>query len=518
MSISGPDNTRTSKPKRGPSFALVLVCLGILVGSLLAGTFYYQQNRELIAEVRSLSSKRVTDASLVVSDRPVVIADAQQLSDVFRSTAESVKSAVVYIQVAVGPSSGGGFFHDRLSVGSGVIVSANGYIVTNYHVVENAARIDVTLADKREFQAELVGYDSSTDLAVIKVRSDTLPFVPFSNSDDLSVGEWVLAVGNPFRLTSTVTAGIVSALSRDVDIIQGNTTPIEDFIQTDAAINPGNSGGALVDLAGNLIGINTAIATESGSSEGYGFAVPSNLVRRVVADIIEYGEVRRGYLGVSIQEMTANDARAVGLPTVQGVLVREVCAGCSAEKSGLKPGDVILSINERPVNATNQLQSVVASNRPGENLRMSVWREQGPLDVTVKLLGRDDPSTDGWLAEQTAPPQDRRASEPESFHPLPEVVPIEPWGFGARELTTRDKREFGTASGVLVAYVERESVSAMAGLPRGSVIESVDGVSIYSTNELKEALSGEGSSTFVLRVVKRDGVPYYYELDASMAN
>ncbi|NNE36409.1 MAG: PDZ domain-containing protein [Rhodothermales bacterium] len=503
---------------------LLFLCVGLLVGTSAAGWFFSRQNQQLVDEVRSASARRIADAAFDVRTPPAVVADAQGLSDVFRSTAESVKDAVVYIQVVVGPSSGGGFFHNRMmrqSVGSGVIVDQNGYVVTNFHVVENASQIDITLDDKREYEAKLVGFDSSTDLAVLKIQADDLPFVPFGDSDKVEVGEWVLAVGNPFRLTSTVTAGIVSALSRDVNIIENNSsTPIEDFIQTDAAINPGNSGGALVNLAGSLVGVNTAIATESGSSEGYGFAVPSNLVRRVVTDIIEYGEVRRGYLGVVIQEMTAAEAQLAGLPSAQGVLVRNLCEGCSAGRSGLLAGDVILSVNEKFVNAPNQLQSVVASNRPGDDLLVRVWRDGGPVSLRVQLLGRDDPSTDGWLsAEIDRPVPEQRSDEPESYRPDTDVEPVDPWGFGVRELTGKDRREFGVTSGVFVAYVERQSAAAFAGLPRGSILQSIDGVDVESVNQITELLStADNSSSHILRVVMRNGIPFFFELKSEVLN
>ncbi len=498
---------------------LLLLCFGLLIGTVGAGWFFAKQNKLLLDEARSASARSIASATFTDQSAPVVVTDAQGLSDVFRSTAESVRDAVVYIEVIVGPMSGGGFFHDRLtrqSVGSGVIVTHDGYIVTNFHVIENASRIDVTLDDKREFEATLIGFDSSTDLAVLKVESQNLPFVSFGDSDTVTVGEWVLAIGNPFRLTSTVTAGIVSALSRDVNIIENNSsTPIEDFIQTDAAINPGNSGGALVNLSGRLVGVNTAIATESGSSEGYGFAVPANLVQRVVADIIEYGEVRRGYLGVSIQEITASAATKVGLPSAQGVYVSDICAGCSAEKSGLMKGDVILSINGKQVDAPNQLQSAVASNRPGDVLQVSVWRAGTAVGLSVVLQGRDDPSTEVWLAgeiDKQLPEMDRNDSV--SPHSQPDVSALEPWGLGVRSLTGRDRREFGVVSGVVVAFVERQSRAALAGISRGVVISSVDGVEVQSVQELKDLLIAQDDEPIVVKVITRERVPFFYELKA----
>lgn len=498
-----------------------LLLLGLLSGTLLAGYFFSQQNQRLLKEVRAASARRIADASLLAPQAPIVVADANQLSDVFRTTAESVREAVVFVEVIVGPSTGAGFLHDRLmrqSVGSGVLISQEGYIVTNFHVVENASRIDVTLADKREFEAALVGFDTSTDLAVLRVLGEDLPFVRFGNSDGVEVGEWVLAIGNPFRLTSTVTAGIVSALSRDVNIIENeSSSPIEDFIQTDAAINPGNSGGALVDLAGSLIGVNTAIATESGNSEGYGFAVPANLVRRVVADIIEYGEVRRGYLGVSIQPTTNRDAERAGLSGVHGVLINDVCSGCSAERSGLLPGDIVLSVNDRDVNAPNQLQSIVASNRPGDELRLVVWRNRQAIDIRVVLRGRDDPTTDGWLAELTEPPSpEPQQPEADFFHRGGDVEAIQPWGFGVRPLSGRDRRDFGVSQGLYVAFVESETPASVGGLQRGVVLESIDGITVESVDQLRSVLSESTTEPVVFRVISRDRVPLFFELDPEL--
>ena len=287
------------------------------------------------------------------SGRTTPVIDVVTLNRLFKHVAGQVTEAVVYIQVESSgrdvprdwfhnfeeDERGGRFFREmpRQSVGSGVLISDQGHIVTNHHVVDRATTILVTLSDKRQYEARLLGIDRSTDLAVLQIdpAGDHLPVVALGNSDEIQVGEWVLAVGNPFRLTSTVTAGIVSALGRQVNIIDDEFR-IEDFIQTDAAINPGNSGGALVNLQGELVGVNTAIATESGSYEGYGFAVPVNLVERVVQDLIVYGEVQRGYLGVTIQGIDAGVARRLGLERIGGVYLERVEQGSAADRGGLR--------------------------------------------------------------------------------------------------------------------------------------------------------------------------------------
>jgi len=268
------------------------------------------------------------------------------LGDRFRQVAEQVRKAVVSIRVQAKEAEGGSneFFDRpprRQNLGSGVLISPDGYIVTNYHVIEGAAAIQVRLPDKRQFDARIVGTDEATDLAVVKIDGPSdFPVLPIGRSEDVQVGDWVVAVGNPFRLTSTVTAGIVSALGRQLQIIEDQFR-IENFIQTDAAINPGNSGGALVNLDGELVGINTAIASRTGGYQGYGFAIPANLMERVVTDLLEYGEMKRGYLGVSIQEVTADRAEEVGLDTIHGVYIAGVRGGSAADRAGLRRGDIV---------------------------------------------------------------------------------------------------------------------------------------------------------------------------------
>ncbi|HYG40770.1 MAG TPA: trypsin-like peptidase domain-containing protein [Cytophagales bacterium] len=268
--------------------------------------------------------------------------------------------------------------------GSGVIVTSDGYIVTNNHVVDNAREIMVTLFNKRTYKAEVVGKDPSTDLAVIKINAQNLPKTTIGNSAEVRVGDWVLAVGNPFNLASTVTAGIVSAKARNIHIL-GDISSVESFIQTDAAVNPGNSGGALVNLDGELIGINTAIATPTGTYAGYSFAVPSNIVKRVVEDIIEHGEVQRGYLGVIIRDLDWELSQRLGLTISQGVVIEKLVRNGAANQAGLKPGDVITKINGRNIRSTTELIEVVASHGPGDKVKVTIQREGRQKVVPIKL-------------------------------------------------------------------------------------------------------------------------------------
>ena len=281
--------------------------------------------------------------------------------------------------------------HPKVSaMGSGVVLSQDGFILTNAHVIDGASQGDVriTLVDNREFDATIVGTDPSTDIAVLKIQADDLRPVIVGDSDGVTVGDWVLAIGNPFRLRSTVTAGIVSALSRQVEIID-DALSIESFIQTDAAINTGNSGGALVNLRGELVGINTAIASRSGSYQGYGFAVPSNLALKVATDIIEVGEAQRGLLGVTISSVNNAIAEELGLEEVAGILVVGVVEASDAYNH-LQTEDVIIAVNDVNVRETNQLQERIAMHRPGETVQLTLLRDGKRIQRSVTLMGSDE--------------------------------------------------------------------------------------------------------------------------------
>lgn len=275
------------------------------------------------------------------------------------------------------------------STGSGVIISDKGYIVTNNHVIKGATKVDITLSDNRKFEAEVMGTDPSTDLAVLKITGKNLPVIELANSDAARVGEWVLAIGNPFELTSTVTAGIISAKGRDISILNGQYS-IESFIQTDAAVNPGNSGGALVNADGKLIGINTAIYAPSGTYAGYSFAVPINLVKKVMQDLIDHGEVRRAFLGIMIQSVDSDMAKKLNLNITEGVYVSELIEGGAAIKSELNIGDVITKINGILTSSVPKLQEQIGSRNPGDDIVVTVNRQGKPKDIVVKLKTRDE--------------------------------------------------------------------------------------------------------------------------------
>jgi len=354
--------------------------------------------------------------------------------------------------------------------GSGVILSDDGFIVTNNHVVEGATKIEVVLNDKRTYMAEVVGTDKNTDIAVIRINETNLPFLKLGNSDAIKVGNWVVAVGNPFNLNSTVTMGIVSAVGRNIDLIRGkgNKYAIENFIQTDAAINPGNSGGALVNTAGELIGINTAIASETGSYAGYAFAVPVNLVRKVVNDLMKYGKVQRGLLGVSIQEINQQLADEKNLTDLKGVFVAEVIAGGAAEKAGIKKGDVILKIDAVDINSSSRLQEQVGKNKPGDKITITIRRKGEKMEIEATLL-----SEDGNTKLQTA-----------------EKVDTEKYLGLALEGTTREERlKIGVKNGVKVKELSK-GVFKDAGVPSDFVITHISNEPVYSPQGAIAALKG----------------------------
>ena len=272
----------------------------------------------------------------------------------------------------------------RGGTGSGVILQNNGYIVTNNHVVDGADELEVTLYDNRKFKAKLIGVDKSTDLAVIKIEDNDLPAINIGNSDKAKVGEWVLAVGNPFNLTSTVTAGIISAKGRNINIIE-DAYKIESFIQTDAAVNPGNSGGALVDINGNLLGINTAIASQTGSFAGYSFAIPVNMMQKIVDDLIQHGEVQRGLIGVSIQDLDNEIADDLGLNITEGVHIIEVMEDGAAKEAGLLSDDIIIGVDNKDIKNTPQLQELVGRGRPGDKVKLNINRSGKQQDIVVTL-------------------------------------------------------------------------------------------------------------------------------------
>ncbi len=385
------------------------------------------------------------------------------------------------------------FFGDQLrqfksrSLGSGFILNPAGYIVTNNHVVENATEIVVKLSDGKEHKATLVGKDPKTDIALIKIEASNLPVIPFGDSDKLEVGEPVMAIGNPFGLEQTVTTGIVSAKGRVI-----GEGPYDDFIQTDASINPGNSGGPLISVQGEVVGINTAIFTRTGGSVGIGFAIPINMAKTILPQLRDKGQVVRGWLGVSIQPVTADLAKTFGLKEAQGALISDIIANSPADKAGFKRGDVITEFDGKLVHSSTELPRLVAGTRVGKDVVVKVVREGKELSLPVRI---------GELKEEKL----ARASSSESPAHL---------GIGAREITPELARQFDLpeSSGVVVTRVEEGSPAEEAGIRPGDVLLEINKRKIRSLRDVRLALTGLKSGDPAVILVRREGSTFYVSI------
>ena len=413
----------------------------------------------------------------------------------FTGTAEKVTKAVVHIRnkqegttrtnpqvpdafrfFFEGPENQG----PRQSTGSGVIINSDGYIVTNNHVVDGADVVLVTLHDNRELRAEVIGTDPDTDLAVIKINEKDLPYLSFVNSDQSKVGQWVLAVGNPFNLTSTVTAGIISAKGRDINIINsgnpgvngqpGSRTAIEAFIQTDAAINPGNSGGALVDLNGGLLGINTAIASPTGSYSGYGFAVPSNIVSKITEDLISFGTVQRGWLGIQIQNVTSDLAKENDLGLNEGAFVSsfgDEPDKSAAKAAGIKEGDVVIKLDATPIKSSSALIEYVGRKRPGDKIDVTVNRNGKTLVIPVTLKNRE--------GKTTAVKREEKA----------EAAAL---GWELEDIDSKVVKRLDIVGGVKVGAITNGKIKRYTDMREGFIITHLDDLAVKSVKEAEAIL------------------------------
>lgn len=407
--------------------------------------------------------------------------------------AESTVNAVVHIMTKTtmgGWSSGNAildFFGYRQEpqvaqgFGSGVILSEDGNIVTNNHVIEGAEEIKVILNDKREFNAKLIGTDPTSDVALLKIDAKNLPFLKYGDSNSLKLGEWVLAIGNPFNLTSTVTAGIVSAKARNIGI-NSEKSSIESFIQTDAAVNPGNSGGALVNQRGELVGINTAIASRTGSYAGYSFAIPSIIVRKVVDDIRKYGSVQRAMLGVSIVGVDAEVAERYKLEKIEGIYIAEVTDDGAAREAGIKSGDVILGIQGKSVNSNAELQEVLSQYRPGDVIKLTVKRNNSEKQFTVKLRNM--------------------LGETGIIHNTNSVFGSE---FAA--VSEMEKSQLGIDRGIKITRLS--SKLKKAGMAVGFIITDINKKPVYEVNDLKKVIDSAKGGILVEGIYPNGQMAYY---------
>ena len=497
--------------------AISLVGIGVVAGVILMTSFSSHVIGQLFA----------SDITLGAGTPPTPAPPAVKLlNDQFANVAGAVTQSVVSISVKIDQKKAarelegmeelfrrfGPFFspdggdgeesspRERDAAGSGVILTADGYVVTNNHVVESAKEggITVTTTDNKEYKARLVGRDPLTDLAVLKIDGRFLP-AHLAQRSDIRIGEWVVAVGSPLGLQSTVTTGIISALGRGIGIVgtneltnERNRYAIENFIQTDAAINPGNSGGGLFNLNGSLIGINTAIASRTGVNAGYGFAIPVDMMRSVVLDIIDDGKIERGYIGVEITSVDEASAKAVGLPKVAGVNVNKVVKGGAAEAAGIEAGDVILDVDGRSVKSSNELQSEIVLRRAGDKVNLKIWRDGREITKTVRLKAPN---------ESDVASNDARNENDEQFD-VNEPVAFKDLGFSVSPLSGEQRSSFGVSQGVYVTKVERTGRMAYRGLRSNTVILKADGKEISSPSQLKRIISAKSPGDGVMFVIK----------------
>jgi Do/DeqQ family serine protease len=387
----------------------------------------------------------------------------------------------------------------QMSSGSGVIISNDGYVITNNHVVEGAEKLLVTLNNNKSYEGTLVGRDPSTDIAVIKIEEKNLPAIVWGSSDEVKIGQWVIAVGNPFDLTSTVTAGIVSAKARNINLLgSDNRTneevfPVESFIQTDAAVNPGNSGGALVNTRGELIGINTAIASRTGAFAGYSFAVPSSIARKIAQDIIEFGHVQRAFIGVRISDVTEEVAKDAGLKEVAGIQVQSLTDGGAAQDSGIREGDIIQKIGEASVKNVPQLQEQVSRYRPGDKVKVTVWRDSKAQMVDVVLRNRSGkPQLEDFSKASTSAGGS-----------------IQSLGATFGEPATEDISKLRITGGAKVTDLQPGKFKSI-GMQKGFIVTKIDGMTINNPEDLKTALEGQEGKYVEIKGYYSNGMEAMY--------
>lgn len=440
-------------------------------------------------------AKTVSYNGMPVEGASFVEASENTINSVVHVTTKVVRTQVQrdpFYEFFYGPGTGGREFKQYGSgSGSGVIVSSEGYIVTNNHVIQDASEIEVILNDNSKYTATVIGTDPSTDIAVLKIDAPGLRPISIGNSDDLRVGEWVLAVGNPFNLTSTVTAGIVSAKARNINLLSDRTSnanvPIESFIQTDAAVNPGNSGGALVNTRGELIGINTAIASQTGSYTGYSFAVPVNLVNKVMRDIIDFGIVQRAYLGVQISDINQEIKVKNSLPSTRGVFISAVTEDGGADKAGVKKNWVILKVGSREVNSVASLQEEIGKRRPGDKVNLTLRTEDG-TEVIKEILLR---SVDGETALKSKEEMSKTTALGATF----------------AELTSKEKKELNLSYGVKVKVLEPGKLKS-SGITEGDIITKINQTQIESVEQLTRVLNSTKGG-ILLEIVSESGKKEY---------
>ena len=475
--------------------AASLLIIGVLFGAVLVSGF-------------GLVRPSLADVNLGAKEPPVNLdADASSFSQSFIEVAETVTPTIVQISVVSereNPHGDWFFFpfkdmpQEQRGSGSGIIISEDGYIITNNHVVENASKVSVGLYDKRRFDATVIGTDPLTDLAVVKIDAENLPVAYLGDSDNLKVGQWVMAIGNPLSLSSTVTAGIVSAIGRGQLGLIRDSYGVENFIQTDAAINPGNSGGALVDLSGSVIGVNSAIASGGGGTYiGYGFAIPINLAKAVAKDLIAHGKVSRGYIGVNIGEVDNAIAKSLGMDKPRGIIIQGIVEGGAAAESDLKAGDVILKIDEREVNRPNELQSYVAAKTVGTIVTLTLFRDGEEIEREITLKKRD--------TETSIEPTSNKTNEGSSEESSSSTASFDGIGLTVKNLTDKERTDFDVENGVIITDVRAFSRSEDQRLFAGLVIVEADKTPVKDVEVLSDMIESKKGSALLIKVIDNQG-------------
>lgn len=471
------------------NYALAIVLAATIGGIIAIGGYktlektppQYNSIQDRQEQVMKSVSAKYDETVPINLDFTVIAANAINSVVYIRSTYDSKNTTQGPYRYQRGPV---------MTSGSGVIISDDGYIATNNHVVENALEINITLEDNRSYVAKVIGTDPTTDLALIKIDEQNLAFLPYGNSNDIVVGQWVLAVGNPFDLTSTVTAGIVSAMARNINILRdANNYQIESFIQTDAAVNPGNSGGALINTSGQLVGINTAIASRTGSYTGYSFAVPVNLVKKVMDDLLEFGIVQRGLLGIQIRDVTAQLSKEQNLHVVEGVYVAEVNEGSGAEEAGIESRDVIIAIDGQKVRNTSKLQELVAVHRPGDKVEVLLLRDGEEKTFMATLH-----NTGGTIAI------------------VERVVDMSIEGAVFEEVSQSEQGRLNIDGGVKLVEIG-DGKWEDTGLEEGFIITHVDKQKINSIDDLESTMAHKSGDRVIFLGVFPDGTKSYYSVD-----
>lgn len=426
----------------------------------------------------------------------------------FTAAAEMSIHSVVNIKTTYSPQNNSGqYFYDPfrgifgqrmpqqreapMGSASGVIISQDGYIITNNHVIEDADKIEISLNDKRSFTAEVIGKDPTTDLALLKIKETNLPYMAYGNSDNVKVGEWVLAVGNPFNLTSTVTAGIISAKARNINILENDPSkginPIESFLQTDAAVNPGNSGGALVNSKGELIGINSAIASNTGSYTGYSFAIPVNMARKVVADLLEFGEVQRAFIGVSIRDVDYKLAQEKNISEIKGIYVNGLTEGGSGDEGGIKEGDIITKIADITVNNVPELQEQISRYRPGDKINVTLKRNN--QEKIFALVLKNKLGTVSVVEK-------------------PKVEVVSALGAIFEPVDATDKKKLSIDNGLRISKLSAGKLLS-AGIREGFIITNVDRKKVTTVDDIKTALQNKKGGVLIEGIYP-NGMRAYY--------